>query len=84
MELQYRLTLLHSFMILTVAGVKKSQNDHLSCGHVHLNLYLPCCQITLGIQGNIALHYIFLLVRQTMDENICLYWLKIYFSVAPK
>ena len=31
---------------------KKSQSDHLSCGQIHLNFYLPCCQITLGIQGN--------------------------------
>ena len=102
----------------------------LKCSLV-LNFYLSCCQITLGIQGNItpctvffylsvghcrgknflkcslvlwtstpkfllvllpnnaghsrkynlALH--FLLVRRTLDENICLSWLKFYLSRAP-
>ena len=65
-------------MIIYTSGVKKSQNDHLSCIQVLLSFYLPSCQITLGIQlqGNIALHCIFLLVRPTLDENICLSWLK--------
>ena len=31
----------------------------MSCRQVHLNFYLSCCQITLSIQGNIALHCIF-------------------------
>ena len=33
----------------------------LKCSLVHLNFYLSCCQITLGIQENITLHCIFLL-----------------------
>ena len=35
------------------AGVKKSENVHLSSGQVHLEFYLSCRQITLAIQGNI-------------------------------
>ena len=49
---------------------------------IHLNFNLSCCQITLGIKGKITLHCIFLLVCQTLDENICLPWLKFYLSRA--
>ena len=53
-------------------GKKILKCSLVNCGQVHLNLYSSCCQIMLGIQGNISLHCIFLLVRQTLDENICL------------
>ena len=35
---------------------------HLSSGQVQLKFHLSCCQITLGIQGNITLHRIFYLI----------------------
>ena len=39
-----------------LSEVKKSLNVYLSYGQVRLKLYLTCCQIMLGIQGNITLH----------------------------
>ena len=44
---------------------------------------MHCCQISIGNQGNIPLHCIFLLGRRTLDENICLSWLKFNLSRAP-
>ena len=44
------------YIYIYISGVKKSLNFHLSCGQVHLNLYLSCCKITLAIQGNITIH----------------------------
>ena len=46
------------------AGVKKTLNVqhicvYMSSGQVHLNFYLSCCHITLGIQGKMSLHCIF-------------------------
>ena len=44
----------------------------MSSGQVQLNFYLSYCQITLGIQGNVTLHCVILLARQTLEENILL------------
>ena len=58
------------------SGVKKSWNVHLSSGQAHLNINLSCCQITLGIQGNITLHCIFfnLSVGHLMKIYACPDW----------
>ena len=54
-----------------VTGVKTSKIVHLFSGQVHLHIYLSCCQIKLGIQGNITLLCNFLFARRTLNENIC-------------
>ena len=54
------------------AGVKKSQNFHLSPGQDKSNFYLSCGQLTCPniLSNKLALN--FSLVRRTLGENICI------------
>ena len=57
--------------------MQNTEHVNLSSGKAHLNFHLSCCQIMLGIQGNISLYCIFLLAPGTLDENIMLVLIEI-------
>ena len=64
----------HHTMRLRIQSWGKNilNNVHLSSRQVHIKFYLSCCQITLGIQGNITLYCIFFFACPSDIGNICL------------